>query len=160
MTPRRGGAPQRPSHLAQATQRLIAVLAALGTSHAGASGTLKTPETRETLRSAGACLAFLRARAGEDARKASRETIALDGSRRAVSVEVKVPLSRRSAPDEARYVARIWYTIGWPLPDGAMVKYRTSWEEHSYECRGRNLITRTSQGFAGELFEPQSSATP
>jgi len=154
MTPRRGGATQRASRLAQVASPLIAILAALGVSHAGTSGTLKTPETRETLRSPDACLAVLRARVGEDGRKGIRETIAPDGSRRAVTVEVKVPLSRRGAPDEARYAARIWYTTGLPQPDHGMVKYRTSWEEHSYECRGRILITQTSQGFASERFEP------
>jgi hypothetical protein len=119
MTPYRAGAAQRRYRRLRVAGSLIAVLAAFDASHAGASGRLKPPETRETLRSAAACLTALRTRAGDDARKARRETIAPDGSRRAVTVEVKVPLPRRGAPGVARYTARIWNATGWPQPTAA-----------------------------------------
>lgn len=121
---------------------------------AGASGTIEAPAQDERMASQKACLAFLRNRAAEDAQLSKPETVAADGSRQTVTVETKSKGVERLGRGRARYAARLWYVNGWPRPDLGQMEYRASWEEHSYECRGRKLVSRTSRGFANASFEP------
>lgn len=138
----------------------LVVVFLLFSSSAMASGTLQLPPQKERLESPHACLDYLRDRAADDEQQAMPETIGADGTRRQVMVEPKSKGVELQGRHRARYAARIWYSNGRPMPDIGQIEYRTSWEEHSFECRGRELTTRRSNGYTSESFQPLDTAKP
>lgn len=137
----------------------VALAAALicQTAPAWASGTMRMPEMNQKMESFRACLAFLEARAAEDAARAAPMTIDAKGDRKSVSVERRSEGIERKGKSTARYAARIWYSFGRPRPDLGQIEFSTSWEEHDYQCRGRALISNTAQGYTLSSFVPMES---
>lgn len=135
-----------------------AIALLLFSSAAMASGTIEMPPQKERLASRQACFDFLRDSAAEDAKSVKPETVDADGSRHSVTLEPKSKGIERQGRDRARYAARIWYGNGRPDPERQQIVYRASWEEHSFECRGRTLITQRSNGYTLESFEPMPGA--
>lgn len=126
-------------------------------SMAAASGTLLSPERRQTMESFDACLAYLEESAAQDRKSEAPLSRDAEGNRRVVTVERRTGGVERSGKAGARYGARLWYSNGRPRPDLGQIEWRASWEEHDYECRGRMLIINTSQGYTLESYEPMEA---
>ena len=130
-----------------------------------ASGYLPMPELRETLRSYRTCFSRLQSAAGADRQLVARRkdkgmAASSDGTTHDVSLEVQSKGVERIGRDHARYAARIRYRNGVTRPDLNQIEYNHSWESHSYECRGRVLITNTAQGYTLSTFEPLAKTPP
>lgn len=139
---------------------ILAVTLLSSASIAAASGTITLPERQQKMESFGACLAFLEDSAAQDRKSEAPLSRDAEGNRRTVTVERKTKDVERSGKASARYGARVWYSNGRPRPDLRQIEYRTSWNEHVYECRGRILIINTSQGYTLESYEPMDADEP
>jgi hypothetical protein len=148
----------RECRLVKWISRSLLTALVLGPSIASASGMVEMPPRRERMGSRLACIAFLEERAVEDAHLARPESVDADGSRHSVTVETRSKGVERTGRNRARYSARIWYGHGIPRPDLGQIVYRASWDEHTYECKGRMLEIRTAQGFTNENYEPLPAA--
>lgn len=118
-----------------------------------ASDEVELPAMHEMLPNHRACLARLHAAEKADGAAALARTANADGTSREVKVEARTKGVERLGQNRARYAARIWYRHGRPGPDLGQIEYSHSWEEERLECRGRELITRSSRGHTLSTFE-------
>ncbi|MCX8477237.1 MAG: hypothetical protein MT490_15725 [Sphingomonas sp.] len=118
-----------------------------------ASDEVELPAMHEMLPNPRACLARLHAAEAAGRAAALALTAYADGTSREVKVEAKTKGVERVGQRRARYAARLWYRHGRPRPDLGQIEYSHSWEEQSLECRGRELVTKSSRGHTLSTFE-------
>jgi hypothetical protein len=125
-----------------------------------ASGYSAMPEVREVFTSHRACVVRLHESASEHRAQVKPRTLNADGGFQEIVLEnisegIKI-VSRRLA----KYEARIWYHNGRRSEDGNQYEISHSWDQSSYECRGKTMTVNIARGYTLSTFEPVKPSPP